>query len=306
MKAFDVVGLGLSTTDFLLRVPKISEVPRGGFLLDFDKQGGGPVATAMVTLARLGAKTGVITKIGDDEYGKFIISEFKKEGVDTSRIIVEKGGKGPVIFCLVENITGERVFLGYAKLSELKPKEVDFEYIKQARILHIDGMSLKAAEKAAEIARENDILVSFDMGMWRPDFLGLIRKTDILIPSKQAAIAVTGERDPVKMVEKLKSLGPRIVAVTLGEEGSICIDENGEPIYKKAFKVPVVDTTGAGDVYHGAFLFGILKNWELEKIVEFANAVAAIKCKKLGGRTGIPTFLQAKTFLERELGKLNK
>jgi sugar/nucleoside kinase (ribokinase family) len=254
----------------------------------------------MVTLARLGSKVGMVAKVGDDEYGKFIISEFEKEGVDTSHIVVEKGGRGPIIICLVENVTGERVFLGYSKISQMQPEEINLEYIEQAKILHIDGFHFKAAERTIKIAKENGILVSFDMGMWRPEFIDIVGMTDILIPSKQAAIMATGENSPEKIVRKLKAFGPKIVAVTLGEEGSICLSDS-DIIYKKAFKVPVVDTTGAGDVYHGAFLFGVLKNWDIESIVEFANATAAIKCTKLGGRAGIPNYRQVIDFLAKNL-----
>jgi sugar/nucleoside kinase (ribokinase family) len=301
MNKLDVVGLGFSATDILIRVPSLTKVPKGCTLLGFDKQGGGPVATAMVTLSRLGARAGVISKVGNEEYGSFILSEFSKENVDASNVIIEKDGVGPIVVVLVEDLTAERVFLLYSNISEIKPEQVNFEYISQAKILHLDGMSLKAAQAAADFAKKNDVIVSFDMGSWSTDYIELIRKTDILIPSEKAAFDATQKTNPVLQARKLKNLGPKIVAITLGNKGSIYVDD--KVVRKPAFNIQAIDTTGAGDVYHGAFLFGILKNWNPDRITEFANAVAAIKCMKLGGRKGIPTFMETQNYLKKEKTK---
>lgn len=125
----------------------------------------------------------------------------------------------------------------------------------------------------------------------------IVELTDILMPSNGFAQRFTNRDNPEKALEIMRAQGPSLVLITLGDEGSVCLAED-RIFYTPSFEVNVVDTTGAGDVFHGAFICGMLRDWPLEKVAEFASAVAGIKCTKLGGRLGIPTFKEAMRFLK--------
>lgn len=292
----DCVGLGFNCVDFLLRVPSIPSfreqisVP----VLNFDIQGGGPVSTGLVTLSRLGAKVGYIGKVGDDQWGKIIQQEFVKYGVDISHLTVERGGRSNCSFVLVEASTGERTFMSFP--SDTLPVELsqeEEEYIRNSRMLFLDGSNGQVIIEAAKIAKENDILVFID-GL----AIGKLRElVDIAICGEKMAYRITGSTHPEEALEKLYQEEYRILGITLGPRGSIF--KEGKRIYRQAaFNVDVVDTTGAGDVFHGAFAYGILQGWSLEKTAEFASAISALKCKRLGGRSGIPSFEEIMSFLK--------
>lgn len=145
--------------------------------------------------------------------------------------------------------------------------------------------------------------MSCDTAGYAPDYHKILKFTDVFISSIDMTQLLTGKMDPIEAAKKLLRAGPSIVGVTLGDQGSICVTKD-RVIGKPAFKVNVMDTTGAGDIYHGAFIFGLLQEWPLDIVVEFSNAVSAIKCEKLGGRAGIPTLSQVESFLRNHGIKL--
>jgi len=290
----DVVGLGMSFVDYNTRIPRIPRFEEGVSVLEFDKQGGGAISTGLVTLAKLGAKVGYIGKIGDDEHGKFILDEYRKYGVDISHVVVERGKTSPFVFVLVDAKTGKRAFIVHrgSATQPLKPNEIDRDYIRNSSMVFMEGFrAYEALIEVAKTAREVGITVLIDGSS--PE---IVKVSNIVIAGERDAYASTGTRKPGEAVEKLLSLGPEIAVITLGKRGCLCKTRE-KTIRKPSFKVDVVDTTGAGDVFHGAFAYGLLQSWELENVVEFASAVAAIKCTKLGGRAGIPTFPEAQRFL---------
>ena len=135
------------------------------------------------------------------------------------------------------------------------------------------------------------------MGSLRGDFQKLLPLIDYLVVSKRFAFGYTELNDPVKACRKLLKEGFKAVVITLGEKGAV-VGEKDSVFQVPGYKVNVVDTTGAGDVFHGAFIYGLCEKWPLKKIVQFSNACAALKCTKLGGRAGIPTLSQAKNFIK--------
>lgn len=298
MKKFDVIGVGYSSVDYLGIVeeyPPPSDIKMP--MTQFIKQGGGPVATALVALSRLGAKTAFVGKMGDDEFGNFMKEELKKENVDISHVVTEPGASSQFAFIIVDRATGKRTILwSQSNVSQLKESEIHGDFITSASILHLDGLQMEAALVSARWAKEAGMTVVLDGDTLRPGIDELVKLTHILITSQHFALQFTGEKSIDDAINKMRSLGPRIVGVTLGNEGSVIYWE-GNKIHKPAFKVDVVDTTGAGDVFHGAFIYGLLKNWDIEKTAEFANAVAAMKCRKLGGRAGIPNLEEALAFI---------
>lgn len=296
---FDVVGVGYSAVDYLGIVPNYPPAAdEKTELLELSMQGGGPTATALVALSRLGLKTSFVGKVGDDDFGRFMITQLQKEGVDTRGVIMEKSARSAFAFIIVEKGTGRRTILWTAPtVSPLKPDEVNRELILSARMLYIDGLMIDAALDSARWAKESGMTVFLDADTLNPQSVELIKLSDVAIASEQFARAFTKSYDPIEASKKLQEFGCRISGVTLGRRGSVCVMK-GQVFKQSAFIVDAVDTTGAGDVFHGAFAYGLLQAWDLQRIMVFASAVAALKCTKLGGRPGIPTLKGALEFLE--------
>ncbi len=296
MKSFDVIGLGLSTVDFLGIVGSLPDFDQIVLMNNFAKQGGGPVATAIITLARLGARCAYLGKVGDDEEGKYIHDDFIRFGVD-DRSITNPRSHSPLSYVAIEQSTGKRAISFYpGDKVELLPNEINRELIADTKYLHLDGWFSTAAKQAAKWAKEEGVKVIMDGTIINPDSKELISLTDVLITDASFPFRITGINDPEKAGRVLLSMGPNLVIITLGSNGSLAVSSD-EKWKQPAFTVPVVDTTGAGDVFHGAFIFGLINQWSMNRILTFASAVAAIKCTMIGGRSGIPTCERVEKFL---------
>ena len=298
-KRFDVVGVGYGAVDYLGIVPRYPEIDEKMEMTEFVKQGGGITATAMAAVGRLGGRASYIGKIGDDDFGKFIIAELEKDGVDTSHVVIQPGASSQFSFVLVDRPSGKRTIFWTACGLMLEPHDIRREDILAGKVLQVDAHYPRAAIQAATWANEAGIPVVMDAGSVREGSEELVERTNCLLASALFAVEFTGEGDPEKAARAMLGGRRRISAVTLGDKGCVCVTEEGA-FHQPAFEVDVVDTTGAGDVFHGAFSFGLAKGWPYKEIIEFASAVAAMKCTKLGGRTGIPTFPQALDFLRTQ------
>ncbi len=298
-KSCDFAAIGYCGIDSIAIVPSIPLDSKVEIIESFE-QGGGPAATAAVAAARLGADTVFIGSVGDDSAGNAIIEEFASENVDTSHIAVRKGGTSPRAYCWIEANTGKRsIAWTRGKREELASDEVDEELIRNSRICHLDGHQMEAALAAAKIAAANNIPVSLDAGTIRPGIEKIIEFTDILISSEEFARRYTGESDNESALRALGKNGAAVTAVTMGEKGSMALGKDGEIIRCPAFKITPVDTTGAGDVFHGAFCVRYLETKDVYECMRFASAVSALKCLKSGGRTGIPSRAEVDEFLKR-------
>ncbi len=292
---FDCVGLGFHCVDLLLRIDELPSFRehRHSRVQNFDVQGGGPVSTGLAAMGKLGARVGYVGNVGDDHWGTVILGEYKKYGVDTSHIFVEGGATSPCVVVLVEVSTGERVFMILpSNLPPLKLTEDEKGYIQDSKLVFLAGWG-NAVVKAAKLAKEASIPVLID-GLATGGLEGLV---DVAICGEEHAYAATRTKDPLRAVEKLSKDGYSTVGITLGSKGSIFKTE-GKIVRQEAFKVKVVDTTGAGDVFHGAFAYGLVQGWDIQKTAEFASAVSALKCTKLGGRAGIPTLKETLAFIK--------
>lgn len=296
--AHDVAGLGCACLDFLGIVPHLPDRDDQVWMSDSIQQGGGMVSTGLVTLSRLGVSTAFAGKIGNDMAGRVVKEEFDLYGVDSAHLIMAPGGSTPVSMILVDESTGQRTIMAGGSSVEMSPAEVPTGVVASAKYLLLDTTTRQAALAAAGIARDAGVPVVLDAdSLSRPqDIRELLRSTDYLIASKVFAEALTGLTSPSDAAEALSGYGSSVTVVTLGEKGSLTLAD-GRSFHTPAFPVEVVDTTGAGDVYHGAFIFGLLREWQLEKTAEFASAVAAMNCTRLGGRQGIPTLDEAISFL---------
>ena len=294
----DVIGIGTCTADMLFVVPQPPAYGRSWRASQYLRQAGGPVSTALVTLARLGISTRFVGRAGDDPEGVFIREEFEKEGVDVSRFMLEPNVFSRAVLVLVDQKTGERCFTSRRETNTpLAISDLDRQEITSAKALHLDDAD-EASVQAAEWAKAAGVTVVLD-GTWHSEELveKLLPLVDIPIVSEAFAHGWMPDAPPEAIVEGLYEFGARIAVVTLGERGCVAKWEEGL-LALPAFPVDVVDTTGAGDAFHGGFIYGVLQGWSAPEIVRFASAVASINCRQLGGRTGLPTVEAVHQFLE--------
>ncbi len=326
----DVVGLGLACVDDLLLLSNIPGPEGRASVLRREQQGGGMAATAVVAVSRLGGRAGFVAKVGDDPGGRFILEDFRRYGVDVSRAVIEAGASSHLTVVLVDVTSGARSFLGQrGSIRPLQPEEVSREYVTSAAILHVSDAD-PAAVQAVRWAREAGREVCFDGTHFYPAVFDLIPHLDYLIvsrffasefvahqegrgvsraarmfaaPAEAGAPVRHGDGTPEHLPElpgeglmdaaaRLAHLGPPVVVVTEGERGSWCVSPEGR-FHTPAYPVAAVDTTGAGDVFHGAFLYARSQGWDLRPSLRLAAATASLKCRALGGRAGIPTLEEA-------------
>lgn len=300
---FDIVGLGLATLDILIRLGDLPTWTNGVECSAVGLEGGGPVGTACVAAARLGARVGFIGTAGNDPLARLKVQSLRRDKVDLSHLAMRDELENQVVLVYVNQDTGERVFSWlHSFWSEpLQVDELDQAFVTSASYLHLDGTFPEAAIQAAKWMHNAGKLVSLDCAksdgksIWGR-LKELLPYADIIICGSGFGRALTGYSDIWRACEAMMSFGPRIIVQTEGKDGSYTFSVD-ERFYTPAFDVKVVDTTGAGDVFHGAYLVGLLHGWNLRKVALFATAVAAIKCTHLGGRKGIPTFNQAISFL---------
>lgn len=285
MTAFDVVGIGLNATDTLLLV---QEFPPYAGKVPFDREllsPGGQVATAMVSCARLGLRTKYVGTVGDDVRGDIQRQSLEGTGVDISSVLIRRDCPNQTAYIIIDERTGERTVLWQrADGLRLLPEEIQTEDIVNARMLHIDGFDIEAAAHAADIARRHSVPVSLDVDTVYPGFESVLKNVDYLVAGSGWPAKWTGESDPFKALSSLQAeYGTKVVAMTLGDYGSLaCI--GGHWHYSPAFEVACLDTTGAGDVFHGGFCYAILEGMPLKQALEFANAAAALNCSAIGAR----------------------
>lgn len=302
-KDYDVIGIGASTLDLINVVESYSTVEDVQRTIMFRFDFGGPVSTAIVTLSRLGMRTAMLDSIGDDFAGKAILSEYKKEKVDISNIRISQSCLSSVSTILVKESDGSRIiYYTPSNAPELKAEDINTGILKKSRMLHTNGRHIDAAVFAADYSRRNGITVSFDggAGRYRPELIPLIRLSEIFIAARNFAEVFSGETDIAKSAEFILQEGPRLVIITEGITGSWLFTDTINGYHQKAFSPgKVIDTTGCGDCYHGAFLYSYLKEEDLYKSIEFASAAAAINATTPGARTALPAECDVLEFINQ-------
>jgi sulfofructose kinase len=282
----EVVGVGLNATDTLI---PLSRYPECGSKVTFRSANvlpGGQVATAMAACQTWGLQTRYVGKMGDDNAAALHRAEFARLGVET-HLLTAAGCASQQAFILVDD-TGERTVLW--KRDErltLRPEELRREWVVEARALHVDGHDTAAAALAASWARGAGVAVIADLDDLYPGVEALLENIDYLISSRDIPGRLTGEQDLRKSLPAVSSrFGCALTAATLGDEGVLAWD--GKQFhYACAYRVEVVDTTGAGDIFHAGFLYGLLQGWPLQRQLDFACAAAAMNCTAVGARGGI-------------------
>ena len=285
--AFDVVGFGINAVDHLCVVdefPKPDTKPR---VCGFARAPGGQAASAMVLCARLGLRAKYVGKVGCGEMGVFSLDSMRSEGVDVSDVVTVPGATNQLAMVIVDRERSERTILWH-RPDEIatRPSEVTPEKVAVGRVLLVDGHDAPAAAVAATAARERGIPVVLDAESVKDGTGGVVANTDVLIASGEFPGRFTGCDDLGASIGALLDAGPRVVCVTLGREGAVLKTAGGPMLSSPGFHVDVVDTTGAGDIFHGAFLYGLLAGWSAEHTLDFSNAAAALCCAELGARGG--------------------
>jgi sugar/nucleoside kinase (ribokinase family) len=276
----DLVGVGLNATDTLIPLPAY---PERGSKLEYSAASvmpGGQVATTVVACQTWGLRTRYVGKLGDDDASRLHEEAFKRAGVE-ARLIKVPGGVSPQSLILVD-AGGERTVL--CRRDEhmtLRPEELRREWVVNARALHVDGHDTAAATLAASWARAAGIPVVADLDDTYPGIEELVANIDYLIVSKDFPGRLTGDANLERALRKMQSrYGCRLSAVTLAWDGK-------QLLHSAAYRVPVADTTGAGDVFRAGFIFGLLRGWPLERQLDFSCAAAAMNCMAQGARGGI-------------------
>jgi len=295
--AFDVVGVGLNATDTLILLPRF---PAYGGKVPFENEvvsPGGQVATAMVTCARLGLRAKYIGTLGDDERGAIQLESLRASGVNLDDIEIRTNCPNQSAYILVDQTTGERTVLWHRDdCLRIDPASVATEKIAGARLLHIDGHDTSAVSRAAEIARWRQIPVTVDVDTIYPGFDRVLPNVDYLVASSDFPSRWTQEPDPFRALSMIQDeYGMRVAAMTLGADGSLARVE-GRFIYSPGFVVDAIDTTGAGDVFHGAFCYSVIESMPVREALEFSNAMAALNCSALGARGHIASLPEAQAF----------
>jgi sulfofructose kinase len=300
MPEFDVVGIGLNATDTLIIVPHFpSYAGKGPFSREILSPGG-QVASAMVATAKLGLRTKYIGTIGDDERGRVQMESLLGSGINLDHVQLRKGCPNQSAYIIIDQSTGERtVFWQRPDCLRLDPNEITPEMITCARLLHIDGHDTPAMEKAARIAHDNGVIVTVDVDTIYKGFERVLPHVDYLIASSEFPIQWTHQSDPLKALELIQEeYGIHCAAMTLGAHGALA-RMDGKYHYSPAYVVNCVDTTGAGDVFHGAFCYGVLAGWDIQQTMDFSNAMAALNCTAIGARGGISTLEKAQALMAR-------
>ncbi len=300
MTKFDLVGVGLNATDTLLILPKF---PAYAGKVPFEEEilsPGGQVASAVVTCARLGLKTKYIGTVGDDERGRIQLASLRDSGINLDDVEIRRNCPNQTAYILIDRTTGERTVLwSRPDCLRLAPESITEAKIASSRMLHIDGHDTPAVARAAEIARQHQIPVTIDIDTVYHGFDRVLPNIDYLVASSEFPVQWTNERDPFTALKMIhREYGMRCAAMTLGAHGALALIE-GRFVYSPAFVVNCVDTTGAGDVFHGAFCYALLEGMAIGDALEFSNAMAALNCTAIGARGGIATVDKAKALIAR-------
>ncbi|HUB28104.1 MAG TPA: PfkB family carbohydrate kinase [Terracidiphilus sp.] len=282
----DLVGVGLNATDTLI---PLETYPERGSKVEYRQASilpGGQTASAVIACQTWGLTTRYVGKLGDDDAARLHRSEFARAGVD-ARILTVANAASPQSLIVVDN-GGERTVL--CRRDErllLQPEDLDRGWIRNARALLVDGFETAAATTAAGWARDAGIPVVADLDEMYAGVEELIDQIDYLVVSRDFPRRLTGERNLEQALRKMKSrYGCVVAAATLGQDGVLAWDGSNFHL-RPAYCVRVADTTGAGDVFHAGFIYGLLQGWALPRQLDFACAAAALNCTATGARGGI-------------------
>ncbi|MCP5515056.1 MAG: carbohydrate kinase family protein [Spirochaetales bacterium] len=301
-----VLCIGNTSYDITAYFEKYPEENFKYMTQDFNECTGGPAANASCLLSKWGLKSSFIGVTGDDIYGQLIEKELTDSGVDCSSMIKRKGIKTPLSIIIVNLENGSRTLVNRNTLEQTGGQAAEGLKKYNPSVLLFDGYELETALKSMEMFPEAKTIL--DAGSLRKETECLAAKVDYLVCSERFACSVSGiknikERSAYsRAFNALKGLNKNTIVITMGEDGMVFEKPglNSEITRLDAFMVKALDTTGAGDIYHGAFAWCLVQGYELEKTIVFSAAASALSVQKRGGITSIPSLEEVKTFLRNE------
>ena len=299
-KEFAAVGFGLNAVDHLVVVPHYPDFDSKVRLVEHRRSPGGQTATALVALQRLGLSTAYAGRFGADPEGDFGFASIRDEGVNVEFAEVVPGARNQIAFIMIDQRNGERTIIwDRDERLAYKPSEAPVALARRGRVLHLDAHDPLACIPMAHAAHEAKAIVSADIDNAYEGLLDLLPLIDILITSRELPHRLTGIADErASLVEMKARYGCALVGMTLGKRGALLYCE-GQFLEASGYEVPggCRDTTGAGDAFRGGFLCGLLRGEDVETSLRLANATAALKCRELGARTGLPNSAELDQFL---------
>jgi sulfofructose kinase len=297
---FDVVGIGANSVDFVNLLPGYPQQQGTFAKMRIREQTiclGGQMATALATCASLGLKAKYIGATGTDENGRRLRQELARRGVDMSDSVI-RDAPNQFAVILVDESSGERIVLwDRNERLALRSRELPEEAICAGRLVHVDDVDQTAAICAAQVARAAGLPVTSDIDRTNERTEELFAAVTIPIFAEHVPEHLTGIKDPERALRKLREKHTGLLCVTLGARGALALDGD-VPHYSPGFPVHAVDTTGAGDVFRGGFIHGLLNGWPTDRVLRFANAAAAASCLTLGALNGVPDLAQIERLLD--------
>jgi len=293
---YDIVGIDTSCVDLNVNIDSYPQAGASTVLKKTSWQGGGKVATGMVAAARLGARCAMMGCVGDDIYGKFIVNDFNLHGINTAAI-KEKQGDSSFSVVVSEREAGSRTIMHRTGTgSRYTFDDMNMELLLQAKYFFISQAD-DAINQAADIARSAGVKVFIDADGYADSIMDMLPKIDVFVGSEFFYDSLFSDDKYEDNCRKIMDMGPEIVVFTLGDKG--CAGVSDEGFFRMpAYTVDVVDTVGAGDVFHGGFLYGLVSGMPVKDAAKFACAVAAIKCTRIGGRAAIPDSVTVNRFMQ--------
>jgi sulfofructose kinase len=297
MADIQVVGLGLCVYDLSLLVDGFPEADTKVDAIGTWHGGGGPVPNTLVALANWGVSCAYVGSAGRDLWGHALRDAFVAAGVDVSAMTLSESRRTPIASLHVDAPTGRRTaVLGGHPRSE--PESIPPGLIEQAAVVHFDARHPGSCLEAARRAHKSRVAVSLDVGSPRREGLELLDLAHHLVVAERFAKFASGRTSVSDMLHQLWSVKREAVVITRGESGSVARDKDHGQIECGCFAVEVVDTTGAGDLYHAGYLLGLIEGWSLPKRMEFASAAAALACTGLGARGCLPSRSEVESLLK--------
>jgi len=299
-QGWDVVGIGANSVDFVNLLPAYPQQHGSFAKMRIRKQTvscGGQMATALTTCASLGLRAKYVGVTGTDENGRRVREEMAVRTVDMVDAII-RDAPNQFALILVDESSGERIVLwDRDERLVLRERELPVEAIGASRLVHVDDVDQEAAIRAAGLAREAGLPVTSDLDRLTDRTPALVAAVTVPIFAEHMPPALTGEPDQERALRKIRAGHDGLLVVTLGQYGAMAL-EGDRVHHANGFKVEAVDTTGAGDVFRGGFIFGLLNGWPVEQVLRFANAAAAVSCTRLGALNGVPTREETMHLLE--------
>jgi sulfofructose kinase len=295
-----VVGVGCNSVDYVNLLPGSPQASGQNAKMRIHRQivsCGGQMTTAMVACAKLGLRAKYVGVTGTDENGRRLRAAMGGYDVDmTDSVIRDAPNRFAII--MVDESTGERIVLwDRDERLQLKPRELPADVLSSsARLLHVDDDDQETAIAAARLGRAAGLPVTSDIDRITDRTEELVAAVTIPIFAEDVPLALSGRTDPESALRVLRKQHDGLLCVTLGAHGALALDGD-RAIYSPGYRITAVDTTGAGDVFRGGFIYGLLRRWPTEQILRFANAAAAVSCTRLGALTGVPDLADVESLL---------